>query len=219
MTKPNDGTNDEEKGSEQSENNDSDSGSDQKDSDKGNDEAKGLTKEAIQEMISGAMAAAVKDIITPEIDRRISGATKTIYKKTGVKDETSDESSDKANQEAGKLKDRLEIAAVYAETTIKEDTGKLTEEEQELVETLIAKEFSKVQVEEGQTVKDIGKLIGTNVLKTYKKFKEKIENNKIDALKKAGQIIEVSGPGRTEDKTDDFDRGRKMAEARHPKKT
>lgn len=180
-----------------------------------------LTKEDIQQIISDSIATAIKDQITPEIDRRISGAAKTIYKKAVNKEESDDSKKTDANAEAekkAKIKDRLEMVSVYAETTIKEETGKLDDDEQELIDTLIGVEISKAEFEDGQTVKELGKVLGTSVLKKYKKLKEKIEGKKIEALKKAGQVIEVTEPGRNDSKVSDFDQGKKLAEKRHPKK-
>lgn len=195
-----------------------DAGAGKENSDQGSGEVK-LTKADIQAIITETLAAAIKDQITPEIDRRISGAAKTIYKKAGIKEDSDDSKGNNADVEsAAKLKDRLEVAAVYAETTIKEETGKLDEDEQELIDTLIGVEMSRVEYQDGQSVKDIGKTVGTAVLKKYKKLKEKIEGKKIDALKKAGQVIEVTEPGRSENKVNDFDQGKKLAEKRHPQK-
>ena len=87
-----------------------------------------------------------------------------------------------------------------------------------MVETLIGHEIGRFEIEDGQTVKDMGKIIGTNVLKKYNKIKEKFETVKIDALKKAGQVIDIKEPGRKDSKVGDFDKGKKMAEKRHPKK-
>ena len=202
-----------------SKDNDSDDGDGENGDDDGNGDDKGLTKEDIQTEVKSAIAEAVKEIITPEIDRRISGVTKTIYKKVGINEDDKDDSKNKdADLKAAKLKDRFEIASVYAETTIKEETGKLGEEEQGLIETLIGFEISKFEIEDGQTVKDMGKIIGTNVLKKYNKIKEKIETKQIDALKKAGQVIDIKEPGRKDSKVNEFDKGKKMAEKRHPKK-
>jgi len=199
---------------------DSDAGDGKEKSDDGNGQEK-LTKADIQTMVTEAITAAVKDVITPEIDRRISGAAKTIYKKAGIKEDSDD--SNKGNDAdtesaAARLKDRQEMVAVYAESTIKEDLGKLTEDQQTLIDTLIGVEIVKTPIEEGQTVKDHGKIIGANVLKIYKKHNEAIINQTKDALKKSGQLLEVGEPGRTQQKGSDFDQGQKIAEQRHPKK-
>ena len=195
---------------------DSDAGDGKEKSDAG--DGQGLTKEDIQTMVTDAITIAVKDIITPEIDRRISGAAKTIYKKAGVKEEEDDsKKADDADQQA-KLKDRLELAAVYAETTIKEDTGKLDEDEQGIIDTLIGVELAKTEFADGQSVKDLGKIVGIAVLKKYKKLRENIENKKIEALRKAGQVINVTEPGRSDTKVNEYDQGKKMAEKRHPAK-
>ena len=218
MVKKNDTNDSDDKDSgKESEDKENQDAGDGKETDAGNEEK--LTRADIQAIISETLTAAIKDQITPEIDRRISGAAKTIYKKAGIKEE-SDDSKGNADAEsaAAKLKDRLEVAAVYAETTIKEETGKLDEDEQELIDTLIGVEMSRAEHEDGQSVKEIGKVIGTAVLKKYKKLKERIEGKKIEALKKAGQVIEVTEPGRTENKVNDFDQGKKLAEKRHPKK-
>jgi len=199
---------------------DSDAGDGKEKSDDGDGQEK-LTKTDIQTMVTDAITAAVKDVITPEIDRRISGAAKTIYKKAGIKEDSDDSNKGNdadAESAAARLKDRQEMVAVYAESTIKEDLGKLTEDQQNLIDTLIGVEIGKTPIEEGQTVKDHGKIIGTSVLKIYKKHNEAIVNQTKDALKKSGQLIEVGEPGRTQQKGSDFDQGQKIAEKRHPKK-
>ena len=182
---------------------------------------KPLTKADIQTIVSEAITTAVKDVITPEIDRRISGASKTIYKKVGTKEDSDDSKKTDAGAEAekqAKLKDRLEMISVYAETTVKEELGKLDEDDQELVDTLIASELSRMEFEDGQTVKEIAKIVGTSVTKKVLKLRENVKGKTIDALKKAGQVIEVAEPGRTDSKVNDFDQGKKIAEQRHPAK-
>lgn len=209
----NNDSDDKDSGKESEDNQNQDAGAG-KETEKGNGEEK-LTKADIQTIISESIAAAIKDQITPEMDRRISGAAKTIYKKAGIKDDPDDKKDDHPDQAN---KDRLELAAVYAETTIKEETGKLDDDEQELIDTLIGVEMSKVQADDGQSVKDIGKVVGASVLKKYKKLRENIENKKIEALRKAGQVINITEPPRSDTKVNDFEQGKKMAEKRHPAK-
>lgn len=213
MVKENDNNDPDEKDPGKAGDNDQDAGAG-KETDAGDDQK--LTKAEIQTIISESIAAAIKEQITPEMDRRISGAAKTIYKKAGIKEDPED--TKKADDPDQKLKDRIELAAVYAETTIKEDTGKLDEDEQELIDTLIGVEMSRIEFGDGQSVKDIGKVVGASVLKKYKKLREKIENKKIDALRAAGQVFNVTQPGRSDARTDDFGKGKKLAESRHPAK-
>lgn len=222
MAKENDNNDSDEKDSgKKAEDNNQDAGAGNENSGGGNGEEK-LTKADVQAIVTEVITNAIRDQITPEIDRRISGAAKTIYKKAGIKEDSDDSNKSNVDAEVAsaalKLKDRLELVSVYAESTIKEELGKLTEEEQNLVDTLISVEIGKTQLEEGQAVKDAGKLVGNNVLKTYKKHKEIIINQTKEALKKAGQLLEVAEPGRSQQKGNDFEQGQKLAEQRHPKK-
>ena len=183
-----------------------------------------LTKEDIQGIVKESIELAVKDIITPELDRRISGATKTIYKKVGVKDEGDGNNQNQsantgAVAEARELANRREMVQVYAEAGLKEELGKLEPEVQAIVDKLLPLEIAGIEFEEGVSNKDHAAKATASLAKTIKAMQGKIESAKVEALKKAGQVTEVGAGGGTKPNPgEDFEAGKKLAETRHPKK-
>ena len=180
-----------------------------------------LSKEDIQGIVKESIENAVKDVITPELDRRISGATKTIYSKVELKKQDPDNKNQPdagVKAEADRLANRREMVGVYAESVVKEELGKLEPEIQAVVDKLLPIEIAGVQFEEGVTNKDHSQVVATSIVKIVKDMQGKVESAKVEALKKAGQIIDVgTGGGKTKPE-DEFEAGKKLAEQRHPKK-
>jgi len=190
----------------------------------GNGTAAGaLTKEDIQTIVKDSIAEAVKDVVTPELDRRISGATKTIYSKVELKKEP--EPGDKTQLETAgvlaatkELANRREMVSVYAESMVKEELGKLEPEIQAIVDKILPLEISGIDFEDGISNKDYAIKRAAAVTKTIKDMQGKIETAKVEKLKQAGQIIDVGTGGGKPNHEDDFETGKKLAEERHKKK-
>ena len=175
-----------------------------------------LTKDDVQKIIQDSISAAVKETITPEIDRRISGATKTIYKKAGISEDPEKKPDNAGAAEADK--NRRELITVYAEGSVKEDLGKIDPEIQKIADKLLSAEIAGLELDPNLTNRDLGQQAGTNVVKTMQESIEAIQKAKVDALKKAGQLINI-GSGQNDDKpVDQFEAGKKLAEKRHKKK-
>ncbi len=189
---------------------------------KGNGGAEGaLTKEDIQTIVKDTIAEAVKGEVTSLIDSRISGATKTIYKKVGVKEDPDNQNQSKtdgAKADQDRLDNRKEMVNVYAETAVKEELGKLEPEIQAIVDKLLPLEISGIEFEEGISNKDHAQVVANTIVTTVKAMKDKIESAKVEALKKAGQVIDVGTGGGKSKPEDEYASGKKLAEQRHKKK-
>jgi len=170
-----------------------------------------LTKDDVQNMFTE-----MENRMTSEIDRRISGATKTIYKKAGLTEDPEKKPDNAGAAEADK--NRRELITVYAEGSVKEDLGKIDPEIQKIADKLLSAEIAGLELDENLSNRDLGQQAGTNVVKMLKGSIEAIQKAKVDALKKAGQLINI-GSGQNDDKpVDQFEAGKKLAEKRHKKK-
>ena len=181
-----------------------------------------LTKEDVQGIIKDSIAEAVKDIITPEMDRRISGATKTIYGKVEMK-KVEDPDNKKANNDGAgaeatkELKQKKDLITVYAEAEIKGELGKAEPEIQTVIDKILAVEMATIEIDENLTNRDQGQKVAKSVIDSINSTIKKIEEAQVDKLKKAGQVIDI-GTGASKPKPeDDYKAGQKLAEERHKK--
>lgn len=195
----------------------SDDGSGKKTSEGGDGKEEKLTKEDIQNIVKESIASAVKDVITPEIDRRISGASKTIYKKVGIKDDQGDDDKN-VDLKKSEKKTRVELINVYAKSALKEKLGKVDPEIGEISDQLVGIEIGKLNLDGELSNEEFGNQVSEKVAKSISTVKEKIETSKVEALKKAGQVIDIGTGEKKKTPKDDFEAGKKLAEKRHPKK-
>jgi len=180
-----------------------------------------LSKEDIQTIVKDSISAAIKDVVTPELDRRISGATKTIYKKVGIQDDDPGQKDPgaKADDQAAALKQRREIIQVHADTALKEEVGKLDEEVQKVADRLMASEISNLDLsDENLSNRDLGQKAATEVAKMMKTTIEKVEKAKVEALRKAGQVLDIGTGEQKKTEEDLYKEGKELAEKRHQKK-
>ena len=179
-----------------------------------------LTKEDVQGIIKDSIAEAVKDIITPEMDRRISGATKTIYGKVEMKKDPDNKqaNNDGAGAEATKeLKQKKDLITVYAESEIKGELGKAEPEIQTVIDKILSVEMAAIEIDENLTNRDQGQKVAKSVIDSINSTIKKIEEAQVDKLKKAGQVIDIgTGPSKVKPE-DDYKAGQKLAEERHKK--
>lgn len=228
MSPKEDANNQNDSGADKDANNQNDSGSD---TNQNQDNAKdGGTQD---QKIDETLVKAVLDKITPTIaeelgkvfeskmDSRISKLTTTLYKKLGVKDgDDGNGTSQKAGNEQSQKENGMILTSVktLARSDVREALS-LTDPEKEIVNTLIEYEMKTVDTgADDFNIEVSAQAVSEKVKDIFLKAKKLFQEQKVDLLKKSGQLKDIPQPGtQTTDTKASEEYGAEIAKRRHTK--
>ena len=157
-----------------------------------------------------------------KIDSRIGKLTNTLYKKLGVKDEEGSEDSSKAGEDKIRTDVALRKSSVKvlarSEAT---DLLSASKSEKDVINRLLDYEIANMDCSvEDFNIEIVAKAVSDKIVEFVTQTKKVYQDQKVDALKKAGQIKDIPEPGtQKKDKTASEELGKEIANKRHAKKT
>jgi len=180
-----------------------------------------LSPEQIKTITESVSSTIIKELdgkFDSKLDSRIGKLTTTLYKKLGVKDEGDGGSSGDDGEKTGTRDVELLKSTVKANVkTLVAEELTVDDKEKGIIESLIDFELRGVDFNSEEFIlDDTNMAVKENVVKTFNNAKKVFQDQKVDALKKAGQLKDPSKPGAQSGQTKASEEyGKEIATKRH----